>query len=490
MTRVHNLSSPPPHHIWLDITTAASWSRPPVGIVRAEVEFARYLSASFPATSRFCVFSGTDLTYHEISLRDCLSLIEALQRPRPEAAAPQANQTSQRSTLQRRLRSALKSLASLVPQNAQRWLVKCSSLLSWSSRSRRPVGEADNFEALNGKAALRHKTLNGLPFNVAMSHQSPNPFSQGDVFVSMGIDWDQKDLAVVSEIRKRSGLRVVWFCYDLIPIKLPHLCFPGVSDKFSLYFKNVAGVADLILCISVSTMKDLAGYLSIQECHAPRLDVIRLGCALPPSSVYSYSQKIDTLIRSKKYLLYVSTIERRKNHETLYRAYVQLIESGLTDLPPLVFIGMRGWGVSDFLNDLQLDHRVKDKIILLTDVSDNDLATLYRACYFTLYPSLYEGWGLPVAESLAFGKFCLASNSSSIPEIAGSLLEYLDPWDVPNWADRIRYYILNPAEVQRREEAIRQEYRVHSWDDSGASIYAACASLIEAGDTTYRRANA
>jgi glycosyltransferase involved in cell wall biosynthesis len=145
---------------------------------------------------------------------------------------------------------------------------------------------------------------------------------------------------------------------------------------------------------------------------------------------------------------------------------------------------MQAWGISDFLNDLKLDYRVKDKIILLTDVNDNDLAALYRASYFTLYPSLYEGWGLPVAESLAFGKFCLASKSSSIPEVGGELLEYIDPWDVPGWADRILYYVLNPEEVQKREQSIRNEYRAHSWDESGASIHAACTALLDSADFT------
>ena len=489
MINAQRQSSPRTSNVWLDITTAASWSRAPVGIVRAEVEFARFLAERFPATSRFCIFSGLDLAFHEISLRDCLSLIGDLQRPVSGGTLHRGVQTAKRPQVRGVLRSAFEAIASRVPRSAKQWLKRCSTWAFQGGRFSGSVHKVDNSaERTACQTTSRHRALNGLQFNLEISHQSTNPFSQSDVFVSMGLDWDQKDFCAVSEIRRKFGLRMVWVCYDLIPIKLPHLCSPGVSAKFSEYFKNVARVADKILCISVSTSNDLAEYLTVQKCSAPHLSVIHLGCTLPTSNVYNFSQEINSLLGSK-YLLYVSTIERRKNHETLYRAYVQLIESGVTDLPPLVFVGMHGWGVSDFLKDLELDHRVKDKIILLTDVSDNNLATLYRASYLTLYPSLYEGWGLPVAESLAFGKFCLASNSSSIPEVGGGLLEYIDPWDVPSWANRILYFIMNPTEVQKREEAIRQEYRAHTWGDSGASIYAACANLIDSADFADRCAN-
>ena len=455
----------------------ASWSRPPVGIIRAEVEFSRYLAESFPTTSRFCVFSGIDLAYHEISLQDCLSLIETLQRPRAEITSLQAKQTVQRFQARDTRRSALKDLSSRFSCRIRKWLSKFYNLAFNGGRFRLPIHKTNDSGDRNfDTSTTRHTTLNGLQINVEIANQALNPFSRDDTFVSMGLDWDQKDFSVVSKVRNEFALKVVWLCYDLIPIKFPHLCADGVPKKFSGYFKDVASVADLILCISKSTQLDLASYFAGQKCAVPLLDVIHLGCTLPPSGIQHSSQAVDFLVGTK-YLLYVSTIERRKNHETLYRAYVKLIDSGLTDLPPLVFVGMQGWGVSDFLNDLKLDFRVKDKIILLTDLNDADLAAVYKGSYLTLYPSLYEGWGLPVAESLAYGKFCLASNSSSIPEVGSGLLEYIDPWDVPSWADRIFYYVSNPAEVKRREEAIKEKYRVHSWVDSGAAIYAACSKL-------------
>lgn len=140
-------------------------------------------------------------------------------------------------------------------------------------------------------------------------------------------------------------------------------------------------------------------------------------------------------------------------------------------LPDLIFVGMRGWGVQELLSDIALDPRVQGRIHLLHHVSDAELAELYQHAYFTVYPSLYEGWGLPVAESLAFGKFCLCSDTSSLPEVGGEWVEYLDPWDIPTWVERLRHYISHPEEVARRNAAIAEGYRPHCWAQTAETIY-------------------
>ena len=115
---------------------------------------------------------------------------------------------------------------------------------------------------------------------------------------------------------------------------------------------------------------------------------------------------------------------------------------------------MPGWGVDGLLSDLRLDFRIKPYVKILNHVSDGDLALLYQYAEFTVFPSLYEGWGLPIAESLAFGKFCLASNAASIPEVGGALVEYLDPWDLPAWAERLKWYFDSPRRGCRKESTL------------------------------------
>jgi len=122
------------------------------------------------------------------------------------------------------------------------------------------------------------------------------------------------------------------------------------------------------------------------------------------------------------------------------------------------------------LNDLRRDPRIQGYVKILNHISDADLIRFYQNAYFTVYPSLYEGWGLPVAESLAMGKFCLASDATSLPEVGGDFLEYIDPWDVPKWANRLKWYFDHPEEVAKKSSIIIEKYKPTPWFDVAAQI--------------------
>ena len=111
--------------------------------------------------------------------------------------------------------------------------------------------------------------------------------------------------------------------------------------------------------------------------------------------------------------------------------------------------------------------------------ADADLAALYRGCLFALYPSLYEGWGLPVSEALANGKFCVCSNQGALPEAGQDFVDYADPWDVDEWANKILRYIGTPSAVAQREFDIKHDFREVSWRDSAAHVLAVASRLAE-----------
>ena len=165
----------------------------------------------------------------------------------------------------------------------------------------------------------------------------------------------------------------------------------------------LAEAADTIMCISDSTRNDLDRYLSGSGAPKPRLVTFRLGA--DGRSFASTAGNVQSQI-DRDYILYVSTLERRKNHETLYKAYVN-IHAKLGRQPPLcVLVGAKGWGVGDFLADVQLDPRVRGDFLILNNVNDGELGWLYEHCLFTVFPSLYEGWGLPVGREPAEGQVC------------------------------------------------------------------------------------
>jgi len=175
------------------------------------------------------------------------------------------------------------------------------------------------------------------------------------------------------------------------------------------------------------------------------------------------------------FLLSVGTIEVRKNHLLLYQTYKLAAAEGI-DLPRLVIAGRRGWLTHDLLHAFRHDPQVRTKISLLHEVSDAQLAWLYGNCLFTLYPSIYEGWGLPIAESLNHGRVCLCSSTSSMPEIAGDLLEYFSPFDPRSCLNLIRKY-LAPEVRAAKETEIELRYSRVPWERTYRDVRAALRAI-------------
>jgi glycosyltransferase involved in cell wall biosynthesis len=289
-----------------------------------------------------------------------------------------------------------------------------------------------------------------------------------DHYISGGLDWDDKNLPFLYSVKKKLNLEITLFCYDLIPILLPHLVLLEVGSKFQEYFCNLAWCADTVCCISKNSESDFKKQSLIVGSPAPKTVVIRLG-------ENSFGRrKIKEIknspLSTKKFILFVSTLEKRKNHITVLHAYTRLCERYGDQLPHLVFVGMPGWGVSDFVKDLELDFRVKDRIVWLKKLPDAELHWLYENCLFTVFPSHYEGWGLPVAESLAFGKYCLISDSSSLVEVAPHLLNPIDPLNVPAWVAHMEKLIFDPIQLKEKELKIRNEYQLQNWSDTFSKI--------------------
>lgn len=171
---------------------------------------------------------------------------------------------------------------------------------------------------------------------------------------------------------------------------------------------------------------------------------------------------------AKEFIACVGTVEVRKNHTLLYYVYKLAAERGV-ELPQLVIVGSRGWHTCDLQHLLDNDPSIKGKILLLSGVDDSGLTWVFENCLFSMYPSMYEGWGLPVAESLAHGKLSLACKNSSIPEIAGDLIDYFSPFSTDECLQLVQKYLVVSVRKQR-EDRIRQEYKTTTWKDSASLI--------------------
>jgi len=136
-------------------------------------------------------------------------------------------------------------------------------------------------------------------------------------------------------------------------------------------------------------------------------------------------------------------------------------------------VGRFGWKTEPFSRFLDETRNLDGKIVIRSNLSDSDLHRVYAQCLFTVFPSLGEGWGLPVDESLAHGKACIASRNSSIPEVGGAAADYLDPLDEASATTAIETMLFQPGYRQSREAWIRTSYRPRSWADAARTILCA-----------------
>jgi glycosyltransferase involved in cell wall biosynthesis len=455
-------------YVWLDVTTIYQWSRPAVGVVRVELECAAFALKHRPAT-RFCRFDWGRLMYVEITPEEIQAILIRVSAPHVPKVESLGEQLM-RPSLEHRFVTLIKRCLDYFPAKWQPYFFSLAL-------SRKTAFHAALQSYRSARIFMRELLNPAVPrINFLQPNSSADDlqvkevtFSKEDIYLSLGLDWDQKALNYLYELKQSIGFKVVLFCYDIIPVKLPHLCLTDVADKFVKYFANLAWCADRVLCISECSRKDFETLITDLQVPIPKVDVITLGCDIGLPVESELAPNIADILKTP-YVLFVSTIERRKNHEVIYRAYTRLIDAGIKNLPLLVFVGMSGWGVQDLLSDLQKDIRIRPYIRILNSVKDSDLVQLYRHAYFTVYPSLYEGWGLPVSESLSYGKFCLASNTSSLPEAGQGLIEHLDPWDVASWASRIQWYVEHPEALKEKERTILEKYQRITWAMSAASI--------------------
>jgi hypothetical protein len=171
------------------------------------------------------------------------------------------------------------------------------------------------------------------------------------------------------------------------------------------------------------------------------------------------------------FVLCVCTIEIRKNHLYLLRIWRELMRKhGKGNIPKLILVGRRGWRVDDFFSQLEGTNYLDNHVQVLHDLSDAELQALYQNCLFTVFPSFCEGWGLPVGESLVFGKICIASGTTSIPEVAEEFAVSIDPDNVNDGLQTIERFIFDEELRTRTEKELRKRFRPRSWDDVAAAF--------------------
>src|SRR6516164_5015856 len=299
----------------------------------------------------------------------------------------------------------------------------------------------------------------------------------GDVIVSLGASWGIPNyMKYLAEAKRCYGITFAPLVHDLIPIKYESFVEPHHTVQFRDWLRAAMPVADIVFTNSNHTRTALITFVAESGWRLPRVVALELGSGFS-EPLTAGEQAMVSL--HPRYVLFVSTIELRKNHRLLVRVWQRLLERhGADRVPDLIFAGKIGWLVDDLLAELEASGYLNGKVILLRSLSDAELQQAYRSCLFTVFPSLCEGWGLPIAESLAHGKFCVASNHTSIPEAGGDLIDYFDPLNEDDALAKIERPLIDRAYLAAREAQLRAEYRPRTWEDCVRSLVGALDDTV------------
>ena len=167
-------------------------------------------------------------------------------------------------------------------------------------------------------------------------------------------------------------------------------------------------------------------------------------------------------ILDSKYLLFVGTLEPRKNQRLALDAFEKL--ATLYPYLNLVFVGRKGWNNDKFISRVESHPLLNKQLFWLQNIDDYNLNQLYKNAFICLYLSEYEGFGLPIAESLGMGKITITSNNSSMYEVGKEFADYLDYNAENECFDIVKTYIENPALYQKKQEHITRHYNVYTWE--------------------------
>ncbi|MBS7789116.1 glycosyltransferase [Roseococcus sp. SDR] len=302
--------------------------------------------------------------------------------------------------------------------------------------------------------------------NGAMDRARPTHLPSARVFFIMGAFWFWAGVPSALARLRAAGLRIGLLVYDLIPLTHPEHTSEGTVAAFRQGLEEGAALWDFALTISEFTARELGRQLRAIEAPPIPIRPVPLAHRISPPDkpdAAAFPEAVRDL-RGQDYVLCVGTIESRKNHLALFQAWQILLREGM-DPPPLVLVGRPGWRVTDLMEQLEATGFLGGRVRLVHGVSDPELEGLYRGCLFTIFPSFTEGWGLPVGESLALGKLCLAALEGATPEAAGGFAEPIDAYSPRDIAARVRHFVTDRAALAAAEARLREGFTPRGWPE-------------------------
>jgi glycosyltransferase involved in cell wall biosynthesis len=255
----------------------------------------------------------------------------------------------------------------------------------------------------------------------------------------------------------RAGVRPVYFVHDLIPISHPQLCRPGEDVRHSRRMKAVLATASGVIANSSATLQEFERFAAGERLPIPPAVAAWLGAdrfelhGPPPPEA------------RRPHFVVLGTIEARKNHLLLLRLWSKLVAKHGGEAPRLLVIGRRGWEAQPVFDLLDDNASLRGHVVEIGDCSDEELRRHFATARALLFPSIAEGFGLPLVEALGSGLPVIASDLPVFREIGQGLPLLLDPGDEAAW-ERAILDFARPGSAARAAQVERiREFQLPDW---------------------------
>lgn len=300
-----------------------------------------------------------------------------------------------------------------------------------------------------------------------------------NVICLLGAAWVIEDYAFkINDLRRLCNARFVCLFHDLIPIFAKDTCDKGTAVVFERFLRQIVPYIDGVMFVSEHTKRDFQYYIDTSGIAFNKtMTVLKNGSFLDESNKVEFT--VDDALKSD-YILLVSTIEGRKNHILAFRALEKILKRR-GECPRLVCVGRVGWRSEQFLEACYKSNFLGSRVTIRQDISDDELDRLYQGCRFSLYPSTYEGWGLPVGESLSKRRLVIASDASSIPEVGVDAAVYFKSGDLDDLADKIEENFFDDDIFLANMKNV-YDYQPVSWLDIAGKVTSACVASLGESD--------
>jgi len=347
------------------------------------------------------------------------------------------------------------------------------------------VNKISEYDVLNGLDKSQYNSLNTLLLKKQyLNYKDIDILHHHSVFEGLS-----GKAEIVDNFNSMKSLNNVITLYDFIPLLFKETYLSN-EDVKKWYFKKLRLIyeADYLLAISDATKEDTINVLGIPENR-----VTNISGAIDTEKFYKMDlvetkEKSHILTKyniNSPYIMYTGGIDFRKNIESSIRAYSKIKKKYLQKFQYVIVCKVSDAEKVHFENIIKELKIPSNKVIMTGFVSDEELNFLYNACELFIFPSIYEGFGLPVLEAMTCGKTVIGSNVSSVPEIIGRKDCMFDPTNIDDISSKINYILDNPDKKIELEKYFLDRSKEFSWDMS-ANLTIECYKKLSVKEDTQR----